>query len=259
MNIYLLTQPDAFYIPKLLDRFCNELPTDVHVVGAAVLRGEIAAENVGDYLKLLGPTGTVLTGLDFARHLAMDVLDRLVDTSGVYSVGGALRKHGIPVSTPDNINAEAFLNTLRSLEVDLVISVACPQIVREPLLNLPPKGVINVHGALLPKYRGKLPSFWVLANGEEKTGVTVHYMNERLDDGPILVQKTVPIRGDDTLHSLVLRSKVGYGAPALVEAVRRIQDGSPETIENPESDATYFSFPTPGAIQRFRSNGRRIR
>ena len=259
MNIYLLTQPDAFYIPKLLDRFCDELPADVRVVGAAVLRGEIAAENVRDYLKLLGPTGTVRTGLDFVRHLAMDIVDSLVDTSGVYSVEGAMRKHGIQVSTPDDINDDAFLNALRGLEVDLVISVACPQIVREPLLNLPPKGVINVHGALLPKYRGKLPSFWVLANGEDETGVTVHYMNEKLDDGPILVQKNVPIRSDDTLHSLVLRSKVGYGAPALVEAVQRIREGNPETRDNPESDATYFSFPTSEAIQRFRSNGRRVR
>lgn len=259
MNIYLLTQPDAFYIPKLLDRFCDELPADVRVIGAAVLRGEIAAENVGDYLKLLGAAGTVRTGLDFARHLAMDIADRVVGTSGVYSVEGALRKHGIPVSTPEDINDESFLQTLRALEVDLVISVACPQIVREPLLNLPPRGVINVHGALLPKYRGKLPSFWVLANGEEHTGVTVHYMNEKLDDGPILVQKEVPIRRDDTLHSLVLRSKVGYGAPALVEAIERIRDGNPETHENPESDATYFSFPTAEAIQRFRSNGRRVR
>lgn len=259
MNIYLLTQPDAFYIPKLLDRFCTELPSDVHIAGAAVLRGEIASENVGDYLKLLGPVGTVRTGLDFARHIAMDVVDRVAGTRGVYSVEGALRKHGIPVSTPDNINDDAFLQMLRARDVDLVISVACPQIVREPLLNLPPKGVINVHGALLPKYRGKLPSFWVLANGEEETGVTVHYMNEKLDDGPILVQKTVPIQSDDTLHSLVLRSKVGYGAPALVEAVRRIQQGNPETTENPEQDASYFSFPTQDAIQRFRANGRRVR
>ncbi|MFB6273248.1 MAG: methionyl-tRNA formyltransferase, partial [Salinibacter sp.] len=144
-------------------------------------------------------------------------------------------------------------------DVDLVVSIACPQIVREDLLTCPPEGVVNIHGALLPKYRGKLPSFWVLANGEEKTGVTVHYMNEDLDDGPIIVQKEVPIRPDDTLHSLVLRSKVQYGASALAEAVRQIANGTVETEDNPEEDATYFSFPDGEAIRRFRTRGRKIR
>lgn len=130
---------------------------------------------------------------------------------------------------------------------------------RKDLLAHPPEGVINIHGALLPKYRGKLPSFWVLAHGEEKTGVTVHYMNEELDDGPIIVQREVPIELDDTLHSLVLRSKVQYGASALAEAVRQIMEGEVDPKENDESEATYFSFPTPDAIQRFRDQGRKIR
>jgi len=259
MNVYLLTQPDAFYIPKLLDRFMKEKPAQVHVVGAAVLKGEIARENVVDYVRLMGMRGTLLNGLDFARHQMLDFLDRSAGLSVVYSVRGALRKHRIPEYTPDNVNDDSFLQKLDDWKVDLVVSVACPQIVRQDLLRLPPKGVINIHGALLPAYRGKLPSFWVLANGEKTTGVTVHYMNEDLDDGPIIVQKEVPIRPDDTLHSLVLRSKVEYGASALSEAVEHIRDGRVRVTANDEDEATYFSFPTPEAIEEFRARGRRIR
>ncbi|MCS4193430.1 methionyl-tRNA formyltransferase [Salinibacter ruber] len=259
MNLFLLTQPDAFYIPKLLDRFMEEKPASANVVGAAVLPGEIAVENVSDYLRLMGVRGTVLNGLDFARHKALDVVDRAVGMDGLYSVRGALRAHHIPEHTPEDVNDSAFLDFLREQDIDLVVSIACPQIVREDLLNCPPEGVINIHGALLPKYRGKLPSFWVLANGEEKTGVTVHYMNEDLDDGPIIVQKEVPIRSDDTLHSLVLRSKVQYGASALADAVQQVEGGTAEIQENPEDEATYFSFPTSDAISRFRDRGRRIR
>lgn len=259
MNLFLLTQPDAFYIPKLLDQFIKEKPESTDVVGAAIFPGEIAVENVPDYLRLMGVRGTVLNGLDFARHEVLDVLDRAVGLDDVYSVRGALQAHDIPEHTPENVNDPDFLGFLREREVDLVVSIACPQIVREDLLNCPPEGVINIHGALLPKYRGKLPSFWVLANGEEKTGVTVHYMNEDLDDGPIIVQKEVPIRSDDTLHSLVLRSKVQYGASALADAVQQIEDGTVEMIDNPEDEATYFSFPTSDAISRFRDRGRRIR
>ena len=259
MNLFLLTQPDAFYIPKLLNQFMEEKPVSVDVVGAAVLPGEIVVENVPDYLRLMGVRGTVLNGLDFARHKALDFLDRAVGIDGLYSVRGALRAHDIPEDSPENVNDQAFLDFLSEQDVDLVISIACPQIVREDLLNCPPEGVINIHGALLPKYRGKLPSFWVLANGEEKTGVTVHYINEQLDDGPIIVQKEVPIRPDDTLHSLVLRSKVQYGASALADAVQQIEDGTVELEENPEAEATYFSFPDIEAIRRFRERGRRIR
>jgi len=259
MNLFLLTQPDAFYIPKLLDRFLAEKPSSAHVVGASVLKGEIATENVTDYLRLLGPRGTLVNGFEFARYKALDITDWLVGLKGLYSVQGALRRHDIPEYTPENVNDDSFLQKLQDWNVDLVISIACPQIVREDLLQLPPEGVINIHGALLPKYRGKLPSFWVLANGEETTGVTVHYMNEDLDDGPIIVQNEVPIDPGDTLHSLVLKSKVGYGASALAEAVRRILEGEVETMDNPESEATYFSFPTDEAIRAFRDRGRRIR
>lgn len=259
MNLFLLTQPDAFYIPKLVDHFIQEKPASARVVGAAVLKGEIAFDNVPDYLRLMGLRGTVLNGLDFVRHKALDVLDRAAGMNGLYSVRGALRTHDIPEYTPENVNNPAFLDFLREKSVDLVLSIACPQIVRGELLACPPEGVINIHGALLPEYRGKLPSFWVLANGEEKTGVTVHYMNEDLDDGPIIVQKEVPIHSDDTLHSLVLRSKVQYGASALAEAVQRIETGTVEVRENPQDRATYFSFPDLEAIQRFRERGRKIR
>ncbi|WP_263834169.1 methionyl-tRNA formyltransferase [Salinibacter sp.] len=259
MNLFLLTQPDAFYLPKLIDRFMEEKPDEARVVGASVLEGEIALENVPDYLRLMGVRGTLLNGLDFARHKALDLLDQAVGLSGVYSVRGALRAHNIPEHTPENVNDPSFLRELDRRAVDLVISIACPQIVRVDLLAHPSEGVINIHGALLPKYRGKLPSFWVLAHGEDTTGVTVHYMNEELDDGPILVQREVPIQPDDTLHSLVLRSKVQYGAPALAEAVRQIMTGDVEPKENDEEKATYFSFPPPESIKRFRERGRQIR
>ncbi len=259
MNLFLLTQPDVFYLPKLIDRFVEEKPDAARIVGASVLEGEIALENVPDYLCLMGVRGTVLNGLDFARHKALDIIAQGVRLNGLYSVRGALQAHDIPEHTPENVNDPSFLRELDRRDVDLVISIACPQIVRADLLAHPPEGVINIHGALLPKYRGKLPSFWVLANGEKKTGVTVHYMNEELDDGPIIVQREVPIRSDDTLHSLVLRSKVEYGVPALAEAVRQIMEGRVEPKENDGEEATYFSFPTPEAIQRFRERGRQIR
>jgi len=259
MNLFLLTQPDAFYLPRLIDRFMKQKPDAARVVGAAVFPGEMTVDNVPDYLRLMGVRGTLLNGTDLVRHKLLDLVDRAVGLPGVYSVQGALRTHDVPEHTPDNVNDSAFLDHLRAQQVDLVVSLACPQIVREELLDTPPKGVINVHGALLPEYRGRLPSFWVLANGEDQTGVTVHYMNKKLDDGPILVQKKVPIRPDDTLHSLVLRAKTEYAPAALAKAVEQILEGTVEEAKNPESEATYVSFPDTEAISRFRKGGRHVR
>ncbi len=260
MNCYILTQEDAFYIPRLLDGFLRRRPADCPVVGAAVLHGEIAKENVGDYLRFLGPWGFFQNGFHFARYKALDLVDRAVTLPGPpWSVAGALRRWKVPVDRPESLDAAGFHDHLRELGVDLLISVACPKIVRKDLLELPPQGVINIHGALLPKYRGKLPSFWVLAHGEETTGVTVHFMNEKVDDGPIVVQKRVPIEDGDTLHSLILKSKVAYGAQALAEAVGKIRAGDLELLPNDREQATYYSFPTPEAVAEFRRRGRKVR
>ena len=259
MNIFLLTQPDAFYIPKLLDRFIQGMPSEAYVAGAAVLKGEMAVRNVRAYVRLLGLRGVLVNGFEFARCQLLDIMDRVVGLEDLYSVRGVWRRYNIPEYTPENINDSTFHQLLKDLGVDLVISVACPQIVRKELLELSPEGVINIHGALLPKYRGKLPSFWVLANGEEKTGVTVHYMNEKLDDGPIIVQREVPIQPSDTLHSLILKSKVEYGASALIDAVQHIIEGTAQRQNNDASQATYFSFPTKEAIAAFRERGKKVR
>lgn len=259
MNVFLLTQEDAFYIPRLIDVFMREKPDSARVVGAALTKGEIQPKNAKAYLNFLGLAAFLKIGAAYAAYRVMDLVSRVLPLNRAYSVEAALKRHGIPVHFPENVNDPAFLDLLRDQEVDLVVSIACPQIVRRALLDFPPKGCINIHGALLPKYRGRMPSFWVLAHGEAQTGVTVHYMNEKVDDGPIIVQRTVPIEPDDTLHTLVLRSKVGFGGQALAEAVDLIARDAVEAIENDREQATYFSFPTDEAVAEFRRRGRRFR
>ncbi len=259
MNVFLLTQEDAFYIPKLIRKYLSLLPSTCSVVGAAILRGEIAAKNVREYLEFLGPSAFLKNLAVYGVYRASDVIDKIVPGDKDYSVAAVFRKKNIPVHRPRNINDNSFHEVLRSLEVSLIVSIACPQIVRTDLLELPEEGCINIHGALLPKYRGRMPSFWVLANGESETGVTVHYMNEKVDDGPIIVQRRVPIKQNDTLHSLVLRSKVGYGAEALAEAVTRIENGTVTTTPNNAEEGSYYSKPTKEAVAEFRKRGRRFR
>jgi len=174
------------------------------------------------------------------------------------SVPAIARSHGIPVLSADDVNERGFLDRLRAIEPDLVISVSCPQIFGTSLLGLPTLGCINVHSALLPQYRGMLPTFWVLAEGEERTGVTVHYMTPGIDGGESLAQEEVPIAGHETLRSLMRKCKT-VAAGLVLETVRRFEDGPVSTLPNPPGEGAYFSFPTREDVARFKSRGRRLR
>jgi methionyl-tRNA formyltransferase len=196
-----------------------------------------------------------------ARFVTYKMLDRMngwKPGGRFYSIRKIAQHYNIPVHTPHNINDEAFLNQLRQLEPDVVVSAAAPQIFRKGILSLPKQGCINVHSALLPKYRGMLPSFWVLANGETETGVTVHYMDEKLDNGEILLQRRVPIAPDETQHSLLMKTKT-LGAELVLEVLEQMENGAVNPQPNNADEATYFSFPTPEDVQRFRARGGKFR
>ena len=126
---------------------------------------------------------------------------------------------------------------------DLLISISCPQIIGKKIRDRIAMGCINVHGAPLPKYRGMMPSFWALKNGECKTASTVHDLEAKLDDGDILVQQEVDITIDDTWDSLVRKTKT-QAAQALILAIKQIKEGTVQRKPNREEDSTYYAFPT---------------
>ena len=106
--------------------------------------------------------------------------------------------HGIPVITPGNPNAEATLAQVRSAAPDFIFSFYYRQMLGQPLLSLAPRGAYNLHGSLLPRYRGRAPVNWAVLHGEQETGATLHRMLEKPDAGEIVAQESVPILPDDT-------------------------------------------------------------
>ena len=255
MRIQVLTQEDAFYIPRILDLLFERR---ADVVGVALVPGELQPGHVQRYLRMMGVRDFALQLLNLAWHRAMDLLSRFVRLPHSYSVAGAARRAHVPCEHVPRVNAPEFLVALRARGVELVVSVACPQKLQPELLALPAKGCINLHGALLPRYQGVLPSFWVLAKGERETGVTVHWMDEQLDHGDILLQRTLAIEPRDTVHSLVLRSKVGVGRQLLVEAISAIERGDAPRQPMDASQASYRTYPDAAALREFRARGRRF-
>ena len=147
-------------------------------------------------------------------------------------------EHNITVLQPNKVREEEFLEVLKELNADIVVVVAYGQILPESILNMPKYGCINVHGSLLPKYRGAAPIQWSVINGEKKTGVTTMYMAKGLDSGDMLLKGEMDILEDDTFGSLRDRMSL-VGAKVLEETLEKIQSGSVERIEQNHNEATY--------------------
>jgi methionyl-tRNA formyltransferase len=144
---------------------------------------------------------------------------------------------GIPVLQPTAIRTDDFLETIRSLQPDLIVVTAYGRILPGSLLNLPPLGTINVHGSLLPKYRGAAPIQWAVIQGETETGVTIMQMDEGMDTGDILLPVTLPITGEDTSGSLFAKLSKS-GGEALVKAIGLLKQGNLPPIKQDDSRAT---------------------
>jgi methionyl-tRNA formyltransferase len=162
-----------------------------------------------------------------------------------------LVSRGVPVKDVENVNAAEFLEELSALRVDLIVSLNCPQKLKRPILSLPTHGCVNVHFGKLPKYRGILPIFYALLNREPSFGVTVHMMDEKLDNGEIVVQRDVPIVPGDTLETLYPK-----GFQAASELLEQVLDafsrGQVQLSPNRESDKSYYSYPSWRMIREYR-------
>ncbi len=133
-------------------------------------------------------------------------------------------KNNIPVLQPEKLKDGNFINHLRSFSPDLFVVVAF-RILPEEIFTIPSKGSFNLHGSLLPKYRGAAPIQWALINGERETGVTTFMLESKVDTGNIILQKKINIDDDDDFGSL--HDKMSeLGAKVVVETVRIIEDGN---------------------------------
>jgi len=131
------------------------------------------------------------------------------------SVSDLARARHLPVYTPGSPNTPEFVGLIRGSAPDLILSFYYRRLLSKELLSLPRLGGVNLHGSLLPRYRGRSPVNWVLVNGETETGVTLHYMVEQADAGDIIAQRRVPIDIGDT--ALTLFHKVTAAGRELFE------------------------------------------
>lgn len=155
------------------------------------------------------------------------------------SVAQLCARNGIPVHAPEDANHPLWIERIAKLNPDYIFSFYYRNLLSEALLATAGKGAFNLHGSLLPKYRGRAPANWVLVNGETETGVTLHRMVKRADAGAILAQQKISIDRTDT--GLSLHAKLRDAAAALLrDALPQLAQGKLAETAQDESQATYF-------------------
>lgn len=135
------------------------------------------------------------------------------------------QRSGIPFLQPLKIRTAEFLESLAAWKPDLIAVTAFGRILHAPILNLPSMGCVNVHGSLLPKYRGAAPVQWAVINGETETGITTMLMDEGMDTGAMLLQERIPILPEDTAGTVAPRL-AELGGRLLVETIRQLKAGA---------------------------------
>lgn len=144
---------------------------------------------------------------------------------------------GIPLLQPLKIRTAEFLQALSSWQPDVIAVAAYGRILHAPILQLPPMGCVNVHGSLLPKYRGAAPVQWAVINGESETGITTMLMDEGMDTGLMLLQAKLEILPEDTAGTLALRL-AALGGRLLVETLAQLKAGTLVPTKQDDHQAT---------------------
>ena len=148
---------------------------------------------------------------------------------------------GLPVYQPASMRDPATLELLRSLQPELTVVAAYGKILPEDILNVPTLGSVNVHGSILPKYRGAAPINRAILNGEKETGITIMYMAKQLDAGDIISVRSTPIGPDEDAEQLFARMAV-IGAELLSETIPAIANGTAARVQQNDADATYAAM-----------------
>lgn len=182
---------------------------------------------------------SILLKHDVDVRLVLTHEDNPNETIWFDSVKALAEQHGIETITPDDANSPEVVEKIRAISPDFIFSFYYRSMLKAPLLAIPRFGAINMHGSLLPKYRGRVPVNWAVIRGETQTGATLHYMVEKPDAGDIVGQQTVTIAPDDTAFD-VFGKVTNAAAEVLDAALPKLMRG--ERIGTPQdlTEGSYF-------------------
>ena len=251
-KLLIITQDEPFYLYSNLKYLLENIPIGSKVIGCVISEPSPFGKKETFFEKTV-KTFKIFGGKFFIYYTAKFICNRLFQPR----LKHLLKRKKIPIiDLVGSINSTNNLEIIKQHQPDLLISILGNQIFKKPLLDLAPNGCINLHTALLPKYRGLMPSFWVLKNNETHTGVSVFFVDEGIDSGPIIVQDRIEI-GSMTQEELIIKSKK-QGMDCILKAIRYIMEGEVLLKPNQDELSSYYSFPTKKDVEEFVKSGKRF-
>ena len=245
MKIFIITQEDSLVIPKNIQLLADS--QFINIRGACVINSQNSlSQKKWLFIKSFGFLQVLKMGSIIIGNKLLDFIDLFFGyklLKNKKSVKAFCKKNNLPFYKEQNVNNKNFITKLKDLDLDLIVSFSAPSIFKSELLSLPKNGCINLHCSLLPKYSGILPSFWTLFNDEKETGATVHYMDDEIDNGNILGQKSVDILKTDSMFDIIKRTKK-TGGTLMVDVIHSIMTNNIKLIKNKVNHKKYHTWPT---------------
>lgn len=260
MRLFLIMDETSFYHPGFVHDLLEQTQIRDEVVGAAVVVDIPNANSLDHHLMKnwyrLRPMEMAQLAFQKYSALAKDALTRPKRGGPCFSVASVLTVWGVPwFPVRRNINRAEYLNRIRDSTPDVIIS-SNSLIFKNELLKIPAFGCLNRHSALLPSYGGLWPVLQAYRAGEQETGVSVHVMEPEIDKGPVLAQRAVPMRNEDTLMTLY-KACFSISASVVCDALEKVRVGDYKPVAT-TTVPSYFSFPKPEQWRQFRERGGRF-
>ena len=259
MKIIIVTQKDYFFIPRNIEKI-------IKAYGSNSIKLIIQINNKGSinskkklFIKGFGIFQTIKYGFKILEKKISSLIYNfgLSSKNNAHSIYAVSNNFKIPFKKIKNINCNDILEKLESLKPDIIVSFSAPVVFKQRLLNIPKLGCINLHCSFLPFYAGLFPSFWVLYNNEKYTGCTIHRMDTKIDNGEILKQKKVEISPNETIFSLLSKTK-SLGGSLMLEVIEELLNEKSVAIKNISDDKFYYSWPTLNELLLFRKKGGKL-
>ena len=249
LRILFITENDPLYVIRFFEVFFAEYPHgefDICAITVAEAFHEPIWKTAWRMFRFYGMIDFIRLSLRYVR----------VKLSG-QSIKTLATDAGIEVLPTTSVNDPNYVDKVRKLKPDVIVSVAAPEIFKVDILSAARLRCINIHSGRLPRYRGMMPNFWQLLNGEPCATMTVHDMVPKLDAGDVLATREFSLRECDSLDRVITGTKQ-EGARLMIEVLRRIASGAVVPVALDMGEAHYYSFPKPADAKSLRRRGHRM-
>lgn len=257
MRVVVFTSEEPLYLPKYLEPIVS---AHADVIDRIVIApfDEPIAQQIRKQAEMYGINAGSRMLFRFVRAKFLDALPmrlRRQVSEQHHSVASVARVHDIPIERISNVNDNEFVARMRDLGPDLILSIVAGQRFSRNLLATA-NDAINLHGSLLPKYRGRATAFWPLYYGDDRTGVTAHRMTTQFDAGPIIAQRDFRINSNDSLDCIYRRLSATGGALAV--ELLDTYPALPQERPNETTEDDYHGLPGANERRVFYERGNRF-